>query len=190
MRKGESKKSYMTPGEVSELLMVSGASVRLWAEKGDLKSLTTPGGHRRFLHSDVENFARQKGIELNGRYDNRHRILIVDDNKPFADMLTKLLLNHADEIDVVVVYNGFDAGLKLQQFMPDIILLDLLMPGLDGFQVCETIKQSELTKEIRVIAMTGYASDENISKILKVGAEQCLVKPFEPDVILEFVGLK
>jgi len=190
MKKGLSKKNYMTPGEVSELLMVSGASIRLWAEKGDLNSHTTPGGHRRFLHSDVANFAKQKGMVLINSNDHRRKILIVDDNKPFADMLTKLFRNYGDEVEVDVVYNGFDAGMKLQQFKPDIILLDLLMPGLDGFQVCETIKQSESTKDVRVIAMTGYASEENVNKILQAGAERCLVKPFEPEVILKLVGLQ
>jgi len=74
-------------------------------------------------------------------------------------------------------------------FSPDVVLLDLMMPGMDGFQVCERLKKDSATKNIRVIAMTGYPSAMNTEKILAAGAEICLPKPVDRAQLLELLGV-
>ena len=75
--------------------------------------------------------------------------------------------------------NGFDAGRLLYTFSPDIIILDLIMPGLDGFEVCRNIKSDPLTKHMKIIAVTGYPSRDNIQKIKSEGASSYMVKPLD-----------
>lgn len=183
-------KSYLTPNQVAELLMVTPTAVRQWAEKGDLKALTTPGGHRRFLPIEVEHFAQNRGLTLNITNSGPVRVLIVDDDVQLARYLTAFLGGFPESIVVESVNDGFAAGLKISEFSPDIVLLDLMMPGLDGFDVCRLLKSSASTKSIRIIAMTGYPSQENIEKILASGAEVCMHKPIDEEVLLDHLGLR
>lgn len=183
------KELYLTPGQVAKILMVSPAAVRLWAEKGEIKALTTPGGHRRFMASEVERFSVERGLIRSKSKNMRFSVLIVDDDIQFTNYLKKLLTKYKDHIDVDVANDGFSAGLKVQEHEPDIVLLDLMMPGLDGFTVCQRIKANSTTMETRVIAMTGYPSVENVEKILAAGAEVCLEKPVDKEELLEILGL-
>ena len=183
------RKSYLTPNQVAELLMVSPTAVRQWAEKGELNALTTPGGHRRFLPGEVERFARTRGMTLNTGDGGALRVLIVDDEKQFSRYLVKLLEGFSEQVVTETARDGFAAGLKVKEFEPHVVLLDLMMPGLDGFEVCHQLKSSSSTKAIRVIAMTGYLSQKNVEKIIAAGAEVCLPKPIDAQVLLEHLGL-
>lgn len=182
-------KSYLAPNEVARLLMVSPVTVRQWAQKGSLAALTTPGGHRRFLRHDVERFARERGIALQPPEGDSLRVLIVDDDKPLAGYLVELLANQEEPISTQTAHDGFEAGAKVQTFQPHVMLLDLMMPGLDGFGVCRQMQQDPNTKAVRIIAMTGYYTAGNVQRILAAGAEVCLPKPLPRDELLEAIGL-
>ena len=184
-----SRKSYLTPREVAELLMVSTAAIRLWAESNDLKARVTAGGHRRFTMDDVKTFASKKNIQLNVPVSDTPKILIVDNEGGFAEFLKTLLENELENIEVQISANGFDAANKLRDFSPSIILLDLKMPGLNGFQICQHVKQNPLYKHIRVIAMSGDISDSEISEIKRAGAEACIKKPVNTAKLLELLSL-
>ena len=186
MNRNSHIRAYMTPNEVAELLRVSPVTIRQWAQKGWIKATTTAGGHRRFLRKDVEEFARQRGMELSSD-DGPARILVVDDNRSFARYLADLLANQSLEIETA--HDGFDAGRKVLQFNPAIVLLDLKMPGMDGFSVCRQLKDDETTKHIRIIAMTGYYTPENDANIIQAGAEACLAKPFDKAVLFDVMAL-
>jgi len=183
-------KAYLTPNQVAELMMVSPATVRQWAEKGELNALTTPGGHRRFLPADVERFARDKGVALVTAATEEMRILVVDDDVQLSRYLEALFEGFENKVVVKTVNDSFRAGFKVKSFNPHVVLLDLMMPGMDGFEVCRLLKSEPSTKAVRVIAMTGYPTPENIEKILDAGAEACLSKPLDETVLLERLGLK
>jgi len=178
----------LTPQEVAELLMVSPVTVRQWAQKGELKALTTPGGHRRFRLHDVERFGRQRGLTLQRR-DPAPRILVVDDDPQLSGYLVELLASLPEPIVTEVASDGFDAGRKVLTFRPDVVLLDLMMPGLDGFEVCRRLKQDPATRDVRIIAMTGYPSPGNVARICAAGAEACLAKPVGIEPLLGAIGL-
>jgi len=173
-----SDKSYLTPVEVTKLLMVSTATVRAWAAKGLLPAVTTAGGHRRFLRSEVEKFATERGIDLTEQATGL-RLLIVEDDMQLGEYLVELLEDLPGVEAVEIANNGFIAGQQVEVFKPTVVLLDLMMPGMDGFEVCSRLKANSVTQKIRVVAMTGYPSDENVNKILAAGAECCLAKPLD-----------
>ena len=181
-------KSFLTPNEVAELLMVSPVTVRQWAQKGYLKAESTPGGHRRFLRQEIERFAREHQLSLQQPDRDELRILIVDDDPLVAESFTALF----EEFPAVITEtagDGFTAGQKMQTFQPHIILLDLLMPGLDGFTICQRLKADPTTRTVRIIAMTAYPSEDNIQRILAAGAEACLAKPADINRLLALIGL-
>lgn len=190
VRKSTKRKAYLTPNEVAEMLMVSPTTVRQWASEGKLDSLTTPGGHRRFLRSEIERFSQTQGLTLQLPGGEKTRILIVDDNTDISDYLTELFRRVDTPVQTKAADNGFDAGRLIQSFQPHVVLLDLMLPGIDGFEVCESIKQDPSSKAIRVIAMTGFYDDENVKRIMAAGAETCLRKPFSYEDVLSAIGLR
>jgi excisionase family DNA binding protein len=183
--------TYLTTAQAARLLMVSPGSVRVWIGNGLLDAQVTPGGHRRILRADLERFARERGMALAAAGPtDRFRILIVEDDEQFAEYLRKLLTRLSESIEVYVATSGFEAGFLARDMRPNVILLDLMMPTLDGFQVCERIKRDPQTRSIRIIAMTGYYSEENVNRILALGASECLSKPFEVEDLLRAIGLQ
>ena len=174
---------YLTPNQVAALLHVSPVTVRHWASQGKLPFVVTPGGHRRFPRAEVERLARSLG----GGGD-RLRVLVVDDDCQLAGFLREWLGSLAGPPRVEVAYDGFEAGQKVAEFRPDLVLLDLMMPGLDGFRVCRRIRQAPGGEGVRVIAMTGYYTEDNVRKALESGAEACLAKPLDRTLLLELVG--
>ena len=179
------RKDFLTPNEVASLLMVSPITVRQWAQKGILEAQTTAGGHRRFARRIVERFARERGIDIPG---SGERLLIVDDNRQFNDYLKALFSAQVQDLQVFSAYDGFEAGRLVQQHKPGIVLLDVMMPGIDGIEVCRTLKSDPETAHIRVVAMTGYHSPELENKMLAAGAEVLLRKPFSSDEVLTQCG--
>ncbi len=172
------------------MLMVSPASVRLWASKGDLKSITTPGGHRRFMRHDIERFARERDLTIQPLDDDSLRILIVDDNVQVTEYLSRYLNRAHPNIKTRKAHDGFTAGRLVQAFEPHVVLLDLMMPGMDGFNVCTQIKSDPKSKATRIIAMTSFYDDANVKRALSAGAECCVEKPFDKDRLLTLLGLQ
>lgn len=181
----EKRKPYLTPNEAASLLMVSPITIRQWAAKGLLKAELTLGGHRRFFRYEIERFARDNGLTLQrSAVENESRLLVVDDDPQVANLIREVLSQH-EGLTIESASDGFDAGVKVQQFLPDVMLIDLMMPGLDGFEVCRRLKADPVTRSIRLIAMTGYPSSENTERALAVGAECCLSKPFDTQLLFE-----
>ncbi len=179
---------YLTPNEAAALLMVAPATLRVWSDKGLLHPLTTPGGHRRFLRDDLERFQREHVGHGPAATGSDRRILIVDDEAAITRYLSALLGGFAG-VTTAIAHDGFTAGSQLHVFRPDLVLLDLMMPGLDGFQVCRQIKSDAATRDIRVIAMTGYSTPDNCAEILAAGAEGCLGKPLDEALLLTTLQL-
>jgi excisionase family DNA binding protein len=183
------RKSYLTPNQVAELLMVTPAAVRQWTEKGELSALTTLGGHRRFLPADVDRFAEKHGLTLNKAEEGLLRVLIVDDDEQFSGYLQQLLLEYADQVITDVAEDGFSAGIKMTEFKPQVVLLDLMMPNLNGFEACRLLRSTLGQGKVYIIAMTGYPTPENVKKIIAAGADVCLAKPIDSTVLLKHIGI-
>lgn len=117
------------------------------------------------------------------------RILIVDDELEWQELLIEVIAGANEEVYIESAVDGYEAGRKVRWFKPDIVLLDLGMPGIDGIQLCQTIKSNPETSSTRVIAITGKATQENVNRLLEAGAEHCLAKPLDYDKLLTIMGL-
>ncbi len=182
-------KPYLKPSEVAELLRVEPGTVRLWNQSGKLRGTTTAGGHRRFQYRDIEAFAREHGIELASPEEGSLRILIVDDDKRVTRMIKRILATADPDAKIETSHDGFSAGQMVEKFEPHIMTLDLIMPGLDGFQLCKNLKADPATKGIRIVAITGDSTPGSAAKIIRLGAEVCLSKPLVKVELLAAVGL-
>lgn len=182
-------KPYLTPNQVAELLMVTPATVRQWAEKGELVAYTTPGGHRRFRPDDVERFASSRGLQLNLQERDARRLLIVDDDLQVSTYLNELLQSIDTPMVTDMAMDGFSAGLKVRRFKPQTILLDLKMSGLDGLQVCRLLKADPATRSIKIIVMSGYLTPQTEDDAMLAGAEACVSKPINVKELMQVLGL-
>lgn len=188
--KSRQQKTHLTPNEVAKLLMVNPVTVRQWAARGLLRSLATPGGHRRFLLRDVEEFARSRGsTPLTNGSGRPERVLIVDDDSQVRNFLAELLRVRAPEVETELAIDGFDAGTKVEAFRPHALILDLRMPGMDGFEVCKRLRARPTLNHIRIVAVTGQHTPDNVNRILEAGADACLAKPIDAERLLDSLGL-
>jgi excisionase family DNA binding protein len=180
------EKSVFTTFEAAKLCHVSPLSIINWVNAGRLPAFRTPGGHRRIRRDDLARFMRDNGIPLPEELrdgSGRPRVLVVDDEAAIRDILSESLANRPNPYEVSSAADGFEAGRLVATFRPDVVLLDLRMPGLDGFQVCRTIKADPETASIIVVAMTGYHTPETEARIVECGAVRCLAKPIEPSAV-------
>ena len=153
---------------------------------GELKASRTPGGHYRILKEDLEDFIIKKNMYplVHNNYSNK-RILIVDDDLQVQKLFTIMLSSKKYEIETAS--SGFQAGAKVVKFKPDLILLDLFMPEMSGFEVCKQIKKGPETYHIKILALTGYDSKVNRERIMEAGADDYMAKPVMRDVLLRHV---
>lgn len=179
----------LTPREVAERLGVSPITVRHWANQGWLPVLRTAGRHRRFRKADVDRFARERGLAAPRDPAARLRLLVVEDDRQLAAYLAEVLIDFTHRVDVRFAFDGFEAGRQVASWLPDIVLLDLMLPGVDGFEVCDRLRRSPETAATRVVAMTGFHTDDNVRRVLQAGAERCLAKPFRRAALLDALGL-
>jgi len=171
------KRSFNS-SEAARYCHVSPDTIRDWANRGMIASFRTPGGHRRIRREDLIAFLREHNMPVDAELlDRKRRILVVDDVDIVADAIAKMVAKVDHEVEVAVAHNAFDAGRLLQSFEPDVVLLDLKLPDLDGFEVCRRIKSEPKTKHIAVIGMTAYYSDEEAEQVVRDGAMMWLRKP-------------
>ncbi|HZD09933.1 MAG TPA: response regulator [Candidatus Binatia bacterium] len=106
-------------------------------------------------------------------------MLVVDD-EPMARTLLRLMLVRAG-FDVVEAEDGFDALDKLKQDAPDVMILDVMMPGMDGFSVCETVRAAPTTSELPIIMLSAKTDLDSVNRGLRLGANKYLTKPISPE---------
>jgi excisionase family DNA binding protein len=179
-RRGE----FLTPTEVADRLLVAPVTVRLWASKGLLPSVTTPGGHRRFRSEDVESFVSRYQQGRGTLEAPPSRILIIDDDAQFARYLSSMLQSRAPGISVDVAHDGFSAGVKCESMRPDVVTLDLQMPDMDGYEVCAFLRGMFKKQSLRILALTAFASLENTQRIIAAGADACIAKSVPAEELL------
>ena len=184
------QKAVFTTFETAKLCHVSPLSIINWVNAGRLPAFRTPGRHRRIRREDLVRFMRDTGMPLPEELregSGKPKVLVVDDDANIREVLSEHLATRSTPYEVQTAANGFEAGRLVAAFRPDVVLLDLKMAGLDGFQVCRTIKADPDTSNTVVIAMTGYYSPETEARILECGAIRCFAKPVEPSTLSSFI---
>ena len=183
-------KETLTTFEAARVCRTSYTSIIRWIKSGKIKAFTTPGGHRRILKKDLTDFMVQHNIPIHNKsFIQKKRVLIVIDNKIKREEIANLITLLASNFDVVVAEDGFNAGVLVTQFNPDIIILDLIKQENDGLKICSSIKNNPLTQDIKIIVLTGNGKKENIHKAYRCGANKVLAKPIKNEVILKNIQL-
>lgn len=112
-----------------------------------------------------------------------NKILVVDDEQDILELVEPMLA--ANSYEVLKALSGEEAITLAENSSPDLILLDIMMPGLDGIETARRLKQNEKTAKIPIIMLTALVNSDNVGRSLEAGAVDYISKPFEPKTLLE-----
>jgi excisionase family DNA binding protein len=169
-------KSIYTTHEVSRLLHVNPRSVINWIDQSLLSSYRTPGGHRRIRRDDLLAFLRKHQIPTpESLVDEKFTVLVVDDEEEIIQII-KTFLQRQGGYEVASAADGITALIEVGRVKPDLLILDIKVPGVDGIEVCRRIKANAKNKSA-IIAVSG--SSEGEAEVLKAGADAFMHKPID-----------
>jgi excisionase family DNA binding protein len=192
MARTEKKIRIFSALEVANICGVVNQTAINWIKNGYIKAFTTPGGQYRVYAEDLADFLHQKGMrmppELQKILDEQMAIdiiLIVDDDRDANMALRRGLEAYDPDLTIYQAYDGFDAGKLAIEKKPHLVILDLNLPGVDGFKLCKTFKEDESFSCPFIISSSGMDEPETIQKILDAGADAFLGKPLEVDTLVK-----
>ena len=178
------QKAYTT-FEAAKICHVTHHSIKNWIKQGLIKASRTPGGHYRILEEDLDSFREEYDMFPRAKGSGKKRVMIVDDSPDALALMEKALSDEGFEL--IKVSNATEVGLKAAQLIPDLILLDFLMPEVNGFEVCKALRANDQTRNIPIMAVTCLTKERDIERIFSCGADEYLAKPFKIDHLLEKV---
>ena len=181
----EREQKAFTTFEAAKICHVTHHSIKNWIKQGLIKASRTPGGHYRILEDDLDRFREKYDMFPRDKGPSKKRIMVVDDDPEALAMMEKILMDEGFEL--VKVSNATEVGLKAAQMAPDLILLDYLMPEINGFEVCKALRENEMTRSIPIMAVTCLTKERDIERIFASGADEYLAKPFRVDQLLDKV---
>jgi CheY-like chemotaxis protein len=115
------------------------------------------------------------------------KVLVVEDDRSIQ-MVLELVLTRGSKCEVVVASEGPEGLAKIEEHKPDLVLLDLMLPGMDGFEICERAKANEATRHIPIIFLTAQPQPSAVARAMALGAAGYIVKPFDPIKIIEQIN--
>ncbi len=181
-------KKPLTTGEAGKYCNVNYMTIAKWIKQGKLKAHRTPGGRYRIQPSVLVAFLNKYEMPVPEELLSKTRILVVDDEPKMVEFIIDALQNEKQNYELDSALNGYGTAKQIANFKPHVVILDISMPELDGIQVCKDIKNNPETKDIKILAITGKADDEEVEEILRCGAEHCLFKPFQVDELRIWVA--
>ncbi len=177
-----------TTFEVARLCGVFHTTVINWVNKGKLKARVTPGGHRRIPLSELVPFMKKYDMPVPADIGDPHRtILILDDEPMMTRLIERGFTKHKDRYTVQISNNPVDALVMIGKKLPDLLVMDLMMPVMDGFQVCQILKSNPATKDMKIVAISGRKLLANQHEFLAKNVDEFLQKPFEMEDLVATV---
>jgi len=182
------KDTYSTH-DVAKICCVTPTTVIRWIEDGLIPAFKTVGGHRRVRREDLERVCRERNIPFTVPVPiEAGRILVIDDEPEAHATIHEALQSLPRAFEIEVARDAFDAGRLVVAFRPQLAFLDLLMPGLDGVDVCARLRRDPLTKDIEIVATTSFGAETRMDRVLAAGASGCLSKPLDPGDVRQAVS--
>ena len=180
-------KTVFTTGEAAKICNVSQQTIIRCFDSGQLKGFRVPGSRFRRIPRDVlYRFMKDNGIPTDALESGRRRALIVDDDEELVELIRDVF--DADgRFDVRAANNGFDAGMMVKEYKPDVIVLDVMLPDINGKEVCQRVRSDTNLDDVRIICISGMVEADKIDDLKEAGADEFMQKPFEVDALFAAV---
>ncbi len=177
-------KQVFTTGEAAEICNVSQQTIIRCFDSGRLQGFRVPGSRfRRIPRPDLLRFMKSNEIPADALESSIKRILVVDDDEQIVEMF-KDVFGDDDRFEIKAASTGYDAGMLTQQFRPHLILLDYMLPDLNGDQVCDRIKSDPDLTDTRVLIVSGVVKSDEIAGLNGL-ADGFVKKPFNIEHLLK-----
>ena len=180
-------KAIFTTGEAAGLCRVSQQTIIRCFDAGRLGGFRVPGSRfRRIPREDLIKFMQENDIPTEGLNGGRRRVLVVDDDPQIVELF-KDLLTVDSRFDIRTASTGYDAGVVSADFKPDLMILDYMLPDINGNIVCETVRKNELLANMKIIIVSGVVNQSEVDNLVKHGADEFLKKPFDIKTLMQRV---
>ncbi len=180
-------KTVFTTGEAAKVCKVSQQTIIRCFDSGQLKGFRVPGSRfRRIPRDALHRFMKENGIPTDALESGRRRILIVDDDQAVVDLISEVFAGDS-RFETKVVNNGFGAGMLAKEYHPDLIILDVMLPDINGQAVCELIRRDPTMSDIKIICISGMIEVDKIQELTESGADEFLHKPLDIDELMRRV---
>jgi two-component system, OmpR family, response regulator len=171
-------KELFTTGKAAEICNVSQQTIIRCFDSGRLEGFKVPGSKfRRIPRHSLVKFMKENGIPLDNINSGKRKVLIVDDDSEIVELMVDILTRDG-RFEIRTASSGYEAGIHTEQFRPDVILLDYMLPDINGDVVCKTIRKNPEFEEIKIIIVSGVIKQDEIDRLLNSGAEGFIKKPF------------
>ena len=178
-------KDLFTTGEAADICKVSQQTIIRCFDAGRLEGFRVPGSKfRRIPRLNLIKFMKDNNIPLDSIDSGKRKVLIVDDDAEIVELIVDVLARD-DRFETKTASSGYEAGIATEQFRPELILLDYMLPDVNGNVVCQTIRKNPEFENIKIIIVSGVVKQDEIDRLLKSGAEDFVRKPFS---IAELTG--
>jgi DNA-binding response OmpR family regulator len=127
---------------------------------------------------------RDNGIPTDALESGKRRVLVVDDDEELTELIVDQLEKDG-RFEVRSVNNGFDAGMMVKDYRPDLIVLDVMLPDINGKEVCQRVRSDSSMDDVRIICISGMVEQDKVEELKLAGANEFLQKPFEVDALID-----
>jgi two-component system OmpR family response regulator len=183
MTDNEEGRRFFTTSEVAKYCAVTNDGVLKWIKSGKLRAFSTPGGHYRVSSEDFREFLERYEIPIDETFfsgtQKERSVLVVDDEPNIREIVRRLLNELEPGLRVEEACDGYEASIKIGSMEPDLVIMDVMMPRVDGISLCKSIRENPKTANIKVLAITAFPEQDNVKKMYDAGADLCLIKPLQ-----------
>lgn len=178
-------KEVYTTGEAAEICKVSQQTIIRCFDAGRLGGFRVPGSKfRRIPRDALMKFMKENSIPLDNLDSGRRKVLVVDDDAEIVELFVDVL-NRDGRFEVKTASSGYDAGVLTQEFNPDLMILDYMLPDINGNVVCQTVRNNPKFEHMKIIIVSGVVNQEEINELLQAGADDFVKKPFNIEKLVE-----
>jgi len=181
-------KDLFTTGEAAEVCKVSQQTIIRCFDSGRLEGFRVPGSKfRRIPRLSLIKFMKDNNIPLDAIDSGKRKVLIVDDDDEIVELMVDILTRDG-RFETKTASSGYEAGIATEQFQPEVVLLDYMLPDINGNVVCQTIKKNPKFQDVKIIIISGVVKQDEIDQLMQSGAEDFIRKPFSVTVLTNRVA--
>jgi excisionase family DNA binding protein len=178
-------KTVFTTGEAAKICKVSQQTIIRCFDNGQLKGFRVPGSKfRRIPREALYKFMKDNSIPTDALESGKRKVLLVDDDAELVELMSKVL-EEDGRFEVRIASNGFDAGMMVKEYRPDLIVLDVMLPDINGKEVCHRVRGDSSLEDVRILCISGMIEEDKIQELRLSGADDFLHKPFEIEYLIE-----
>jgi excisionase family DNA binding protein len=178
-------KTVFTTGEAAKICKVSQQTIIRCFDSGQLKGFRVPGSRfRRIPRDQLYAFMKDNGIPTDALESGKRKVLIVDDDVDLVDLLVDVF-ERDGRFDIRTANNGFGAGMLVKEFQPDLVVLDVMLPDINGKEVCQRVRDDPNMPDVNIICISGMVEQDKVQDLKDAGADDFMQKPFTVEALLE-----